>query len=208
MDKIICVGKNYLDHAEEMQEAIPELPLLFLKPPSVLKTASQWDETVLLQLPNQHDEFHYECELVFKVKADGSSLKELKFEEAFSHVSIGLDMTNRTLQAQAKKAGAPWTTGKVFQDAAVIGPWLKISDFDIKNLAFSFVLNDQIKQNGNSHEMRMDPLELLTYASEFFPVCAGDLLFTGTPKGVGPIKGGDKGRIILNQQYQYAVSWT
>lgn len=207
MDKIICVGKNYLEHAKEMKDPIPAQPVIFIKPPSVLKLAQQWGEFLNLKLPSNNDEIHYECELVFQIKASGYQLKNLSLNDAFSAVSIGLDMTNRTQQALAKAQGAPWTTGKVFPDAAVVGPWLSLSEFPSEDIHFSFSLNEVEAQQASSLEMRMSPLALLQYVSHFFPVCAGDLLFTGTPKGVGRVQHGDRGLLKLGQQ-SYSVQWT
>ena len=195
MDKMICAGKNYLDHAQEMQEGIPKRPVLFLKPPSVLKSCSKWNETITLQLPNLEDEFHYECELVFQVK-----------NKQLTAVTLGLDMTNRTLQKQAKQSGGPWTLGKVFKDAACIGPWLPIPS-NLADLHFKFYLNEALKQQANASDMRMNPTALLTYAAEYFPICDGDLLFTGTPAGVGRVQPGDQARLCLNE-YVYAVYFT
>ncbi|MCX7122566.1 MAG: fumarylacetoacetate hydrolase family protein [Gammaproteobacteria bacterium] len=192
MDKIICAGKNYLDHAKEMQEGTPERPVLFLKPPSVLKVCSEWDQTLNLHLPNLEDEFHYECELVFQIK-----------NNQLAAVTLGLDMTNRSLQKQAKLSAGPWTLGKVFKDAACIGPWLPIPP-DLADLHFAFYVNDELKQKAQATDMRMSPDALLAYAAEYFPICDGDLLFTGTPAGVGRVQPGDRGRLCLNNQH-YSV---
>jgi 2-keto-4-pentenoate hydratase/2-oxohepta-3-ene-1,7-dioic acid hydratase in catechol pathway len=207
MDKIICVGKNYLDHAQEMPDKIPEQPVIFLKPSSVLKTVSSWNSTTSLMLPKTQDEIHYECELVLQINVSGYQLKNLTLAQAFSGVTLGLDMTNRTQQSIAKAQSGPWTTGKVFPDAAIIGPWLNLNELDLGNLPFSFALNGLTKQQGNSKDMRMGPLGLLHYISEFFPVCRGDLLFTGTPKGIGPVKAGDIGKLSLSPQHSYIVQW-
>ncbi len=191
MDKIICAGKNYLDHAAEMQEGVPTRPVLFLKPPSVLKICPHWDDILTLQLPNLQDEFHYECELVFQIQ-----------NQQLAAVTLGLDMTNRTLQKQAKLAGGPWTLGKVFPDAACIGPWISLPT-DLADLQFEFYLNGVLKQKAAAMDMRMRPAELCAYAAEYFPLCDGDLLFTGTPAGVGPVQAGDQAVLCLNaQRYQ------
>ena len=192
MDKIICAGKNYLEHAQEMQEGTPERPVLFLKPPRVLKVCSAWGETLHMQLPAGQDEIHYECELVFKIK-----------NQQLDAVSLGLDMTNRTLQKQAKLSGAPWTLGKVFKDAACIGPWLPIPA-DLAELHLQFFLNGDLKQQAKATEMRMSPVALLAYAAEYFPICDGDLLFTGTPAGVGRVQVGDQARLCLGA-FEYGV---
>jgi 2-keto-4-pentenoate hydratase/2-oxohepta-3-ene-1,7-dioic acid hydratase in catechol pathway len=195
MEKLICAGKNYLDHAAEMGEGTPERPVLFLKPPSVLQRCSAWDETITLQLPSPTDEIHYECELVFKI-----------VQQKIAAVTVGLDMTNRTLQQQAKQKGGPWTLGKVFKDAACIGPWLDLPA-DWPDLSFGLEQNGIAKQQAYAREMRMNPQELLDYAAAYFPICEGDLLFTGTPAGVGPVKAGDSLTLRLDQ-HRYSVKIT
>jgi 2-keto-4-pentenoate hydratase/2-oxohepta-3-ene-1,7-dioic acid hydratase in catechol pathway len=198
MDKLICAGKNYLDHAIEMKDAIPQKPVLFLKPPSVLKVCPSWQQALTLTLPNNAapGDIHYECELVFLIGQDGQ----------LSHVTVGLDMTNRVLQRQAKDTGSPWEIGKVFADAATIGPWIPLSMVDLNILSFELRLNGVIKQQAKVSDMRMEPSALLDYAREYFPICAGDLLYTGTPAGVGAVKAGDVCRLtILGHSYQ--VKW-
>jgi acylpyruvate hydrolase len=208
MDKIICIGKNYLEHANEMKEGVPEKPVLFLKPPSVLKTCSNWQEEYLLRWPHGANEgdIHYECELVFLIGLDGYCLSATEALASITKVTVGLDMTNRTLQRKAKDMGGPWEIGKVFPDAAVIGPWLSLNTLDIQALQFEYRQNGELRQQGNSSQMRFNPVELLVYASQYFPLCAGDLLFTGTPAGVGTVKRGDIASLSL-QKYAYTVRW-
>lgn len=208
MDKIICAGKNYLEHAKEMKEGIPEKPVLFLKPPSVLKTCTKWQDEYELHWPEgaREGDIHYECELVFLIGKNGYCLSAKEAQSAISHVTVGLDMTNRSLQRKSKDTGGPWEIGKVFPDAAVIGPWLSLDALDSDVLQFEYVLNGEVRQQGSSAEMRLSPAELLVYASQYFPICAGDLLFTGTPAGVGEVKRGDVARLSL-QEYNYTVRW-
>ena len=206
MDKLICAGKNYLEHAQEMQDGIPEKPVLFLKPPSVLKRCPAWQQTLALTLPvqaQQEKQLNYECELIFLIQRDGYQMSVAEAEQALSHVSIGLDMTNRVLQRKAKDTGGPWEVGKIFPDAATVGPWITLSEVKIEDLSFQFALNGQLKQQGAFKDMRMKPAELLAYASQFFPICKGDMLYTGTPAGVGVVNKGDVGRLSLNEcQYE------
>ncbi|MCD6044987.1 MAG: hypothetical protein K0R48_150 [Gammaproteobacteria bacterium] len=208
MDKIICAGKNYLEHAKEMKDGIPEKPVLFLKPPRVLKTCAKWQDEYTLHWPQGANEgdIHYECELVFLIAQGGYCLSAKEAQSAISHVTVGLDMTNRTLQRKAKDAGGPWEIGKIFPDAAIIGPWLSLDLVDSDAWQFTFDLNGEVRQHGNSAEMHLSPVELLVYASQYFPICAGDLLFTGTPAGVGAVKRGDVAKLSL-QEYNYTVGW-
>ncbi len=208
MDKLICAGKNYLDHAQEMKEGIPEKPVLFLKPPSVLKVCPSWDSQCVLQWPHYAEmgDIHYECELVFLIAQNAYDINLEKARNMISHVSVGLDMTHRRLQKKAKEAAGPWETSKVFPDAAIIGPWIPIETVDIQDLKFEFALNGELRQQGHSADMRLNPLELMVYASQHFPLCAGDILFTGTPAGVGSVKPGDRAKVSVQNQ-SYGVCW-
>ncbi len=208
MDKLICAGKNYLEHAAEMKDGVPEKPVLFLKPPSVLKVCEEWQREYELKWPAHATagDIHYECELVFLISRDGYCLSKEEARVAISHVTVGLDLTNRTLQKNAKEIRGPWEVGKVFPDAAVIGPWISLDGLDINALNFEFALKGEIRQSACSSEMRFNPVELLVYASQYFPICAGDVLFTGTPAGVGPIHQGDRGQLSL-EGYSYTVKW-
>lgn len=208
MDKIICVGKNYPDHAAELGDKQPDKPVLFIKPPSVLRSCNSSGGQIELSLPSHSSEVHHEIELVFRVRKGGY---RLSFEEALKSidaVTVGLDMTLRDLQTQAKKSGAPWTSAKVFPDAAVIGPWIQFSTMeDIFSQDFSLFIGDKLRQRGNAAQMIFKPAECLAYASEFFPICEGDLLFTGTPVGVGPVTLGASGSLSFST-ISYQVNWT
>jgi len=207
MDKIICVGKNYTEHLAEIGDAVTEKPVLFIKPPSVLRSVHAVDEKIGLTLPTHSQNIHHEVELVFRVDRDGYQMTVEEAARALGAVTVGLDMTLRDLQMESKKKGTPWTTGKVFKDAAVVGPWLRLSDFtNYLDEPFTLAINEKIVQRETGRQMRLSPAECLAHASQYFPVCAGDLLFTGTPSGVGPVKTGDTG-VLLYGPIRYSVSW-
>ena len=194
-DKIICFGKNYRDHMHELGDQSVDTPVIFLKPFSVLRQSQKWDEKLTLSLPA--DEVHYECELGFKL----ISPDEIGF------VSVGLDLTKRVLQKKLKEAGHPWTIGKVFHDSAVVGPWVKIDSLkEILQLPFSFYINEELRQNSAGNKMIFSPTKLVKMASDYFPLCTGDIIFTGTPAGVGKINAGDIGVVRLGLQ-EYQVQW-
>lgn len=206
-DKIVCVGKNYIEHAKELGDKVPDEPVIFLKPPSVLRQADNWNETLSLSLPNIKSDLHYECEVVLQLQKGGYLMTPEEANSAIGAVSIGLDMTLRTLQAKLKNNGHPWTISKVFIDSATIGPWIDIHAFpDYMTTEFSLLINNQIKQKAIPHTMTFKPVELLVYISQFFPLCEGDLIFTGTPAGVGAIHPGDTA-ILSWGKYQYFVNW-
>jgi 2-keto-4-pentenoate hydratase/2-oxohepta-3-ene-1,7-dioic acid hydratase in catechol pathway len=212
MDKIICVGKNYIEHARELGDAVPDKPVLFLKPPSVLRTAAAWGDTLELKAPRDRGELHHECEIVLRLARGGSDLTAEQAAAAIGSVSLGLDMTLRTVQAKLKKAGHPWTVSKVFADAAVVGPALPAGELQGRlDARFSFALAGQVRQSGRGTEMTLSPVEVVQYISQCFPLCEGDLIYTGTPAGVGPVEPGQVGTLsweLPGGELAYHVRWS
>jgi 2-keto-4-pentenoate hydratase/2-oxohepta-3-ene-1,7-dioic acid hydratase in catechol pathway len=207
MDKMVFVGKNYLEHAQELGDAVPDTPVIFLKPPSILRQVSQWHTTQELSLYDA--DVHYETEIVLQLKCGGYRISASQAGACIGAVTIGLDMTRRGLQTQLKKQGHPWTIGKVFPDAAVVGPMIPLTQFsDYLTTPFSFTLNGDVRQQSAGELMTFLPIALISYISEFFPLCEGDLIFTGTPAGVGPVNPGDKARLAWGESYWYDVAWT
>lgn len=184
MDKIICVGKNYPAHAAELGEAQPERPVLFIKPPSALCQLPQPEMTpVSIALPA--GEVHHELEIVLKIAPPESP-------QRFSAFTLGLDLTRRDLQTNLKKAGQPWEIAKVFANSAIVNQWHPFPTWgQMVKEPFSLKVNGAIRQSGRATEMLWPMDACLDLAKSYFPICAGDLLFTGTPQGVGPIKSGD-----------------
>lgn len=185
IDKIICFGKNYQAHMQELGDAPVEKPVIFLKPASVLRQCKNWNDTLPLTLPQE--ELHYECEVVAQLTSGGYQLTRAQAQKALGFYTIGLDMTLRNVQSALKKAGHPWTLGKVFPEAAIIGPWLPVNLGELNHLDFYLRQNNELKQKANTSQMLMPLVDLIVYASQHFPLCAGDILFTGTPAGVGPV---------------------
>jgi len=211
MDKIVCVGKNYADHVKEMAamlgDASSEKPVLFLKPPSVLREAKAVGEVLPLRLPPDGGLVHHECEIVLRLSRGGFHMSLEEARDAIQAVTLGLDMTRRDLQAAAKQKGQPWTTGKVFLDAAAVGPWVLVEEFpNYLETPFRFFLGGKLRQEGRGAEMLTSPSECVAYASSFFPLCAGDLIFTGTPSGVGPVVGGDTAQLEWGPMH-FSTRW-
>jgi len=195
VDKIVCVGKNYSEHAKELGDAVPDKPVVFLKPPSVLKQSN--GERLALQFPSGVGSVHHECEIVLKLAS----------AEKIEAVSLGLDLTLRDRQALQKKAGHPWTTSKVFRDSAVVGPWVPVTDFPkYLETEFTFSLDGQVRQRGKGTQMTFLPEQILSFVDELFPLMAGDLIYTGTPVGVGPIVVGQVGKLVWGP-ITYEVAW-
>lgn len=184
MDKLICVGKNYLKHALELGDPVPKEAVYFIKPPSTLAVVS---ERAKITWPGpRRGDLHHEIELVFRLRSDGGRLR-------VSEYTLGLDMTLRSVQAGLKKAGLPWEKGKTFTNAAIVGPFQPVTDLHtILATPFELTVNGEVRQRGIASDMHWKLDVLLEDLPRWFPVRDGDLLFTGTPEGVGPIEHGDE----------------
>lgn len=199
LDKIVCLGKNYLDHARELGDSIPEKPVLFIKPPSTILQATHGQTLQARLPPSKHGPLHHECEIVLRINSYGE----------ITHVTLGLDLTLRDLQTQLKKNGHPWEISKTFKHSTLLGPWIAIADFkNYLETPFSFSLNKTIKQSSVGSNMRLKPQESIRYISEYFPICDGDLIMTGTPEGVGSIQPGDLGTLKWGDQLTYSILWS
>ncbi|MBP6455550.1 MAG: fumarylacetoacetate hydrolase family protein [Chitinophagaceae bacterium] len=186
--KIICVGRNYSEHAKELNNAIPEKPILFLKP----QTALLLDDKDFYY-PNFSKDVHFECELIFRICKNGKSISKKFAKEYYDAVSLGIDFTARDLQQKQKEKGLPWEIAKAFDHSAVVGKWKKLTEEEKENqYNFELKQNEKIVQQGNSEEMIFSLDELLAEISTYFYLNIGDIIFTGTPSGVGPISIGDK----------------
>jgi 2-keto-4-pentenoate hydratase/2-oxohepta-3-ene-1,7-dioic acid hydratase in catechol pathway len=208
MDKIVLVGKNYLEHAQELGDAVPEKPVLFIKPPSVLRQARRSGERLSLRIPPGATEVHYECEIVVRIKNDGFCMSLEEAEEAIGELTLGLDMTLRDVQTRLKQQGHPWELSKTFLDSAVIGPWVQLKDFSrYLDEQFTMSVDGVPRQQATGKEMRLKPEECIRYASEHFPLRAGDLIFTGTPAGVGPVRAGQMAELDWGDRIRYSAKW-
>ena len=198
MDKIICIGKNYLEHAKELGDAVPKDPVVFLKPPSVSLSVLSEKEKVRVKLPQGRGMIHYECEIILKLNARAE----------IEAVSLGLDLTLRDLQSELKKKGLPWEAAKVFSGSAIIGPWIPVAQFlNYFDAPFQFSLDGKVVQRARGREMRFSPQECIEYIHSLFPICQGDVLFTGTPAGVGPVCPGQQGDLRWGEILQFGVEF-
>lgn len=186
--KLLCIGRNYAAHAAEMQSAVPEQPMVFLKPATALIGDG---DTILL--PRQSQDVHHEVELVALIGKGGRDIAE---EDALGHVAgyaVGLDMTARDIQAEAKKKGHPWSVAKGFDTFAPLGAFARASAIaDPQALTISLQVNGEVRQEGRTMDMMFSVAHLMAYCSSIFTLEPGDLLYTGTPEGVGPVREGDQ----------------
>lgn len=185
--KIICIGRNYVEHAKELNNPVPEKPVFFMKPDTAL---------LLKNNPFFYPEFtsdlHFETELVLKICKNGRHIEEKFANTYYDEIGIGIDFTARDIQAECKKKGLPWEIAKAFDQSAPMGKFLPVSEFkDLSNINFELKINGETKQKGNSLDMIFSFDKVIAYVSKFVTLRTGDYIFTGTPEGVGPTKIGD-----------------
>ena len=184
--KIFCVGRNYAEHAKELKNDIPDKPLIFMKPATaILKDNKDF------YLPEFSQDVHYEGELVIKISKNGKSISKRFAKDYYQEISLGIDVTARDLQTELKAKGHPWEIAKAFDNSAILGKFLNKDDFDLRNLTFSLMKNKVLVQEGNTKDMLFDIDDIIVYVSQFFKLQMGDLIYTGTPAGVGKMKIGD-----------------
>ncbi len=195
IENIFCIGRNYAKHIEELNNATPTEPLVFLKPTSAL---SSYDS--IIELPAFSDDIHYETEIVLYI---GKSARNVAPEDALALIAgygVGLDLTARDIQSIIKAKGEPWTKCKGFPSAAIVSPFISADKItDPKNIHFTFSQNGVLKQLGNSELMLYSIAEIISYLSYTYGLTAGDLIFTGTPEGVGKLHSGDQLQMTLEQ---------
>ncbi|MBK0064150.1 MULTISPECIES: fumarylacetoacetate hydrolase family protein [unclassified Acinetobacter] len=200
--KIICVGRSYAEHAKELGNAIPDRPVLFIKPPSSLiglQDGIEWNSA--------HGSCHFECELTLRI--DHPLKNETDPEKALAAigaVTMGLDLTLRDLQTELKNKGQPWERAKAFDGACVLADWVDVGEIeDWKHVTYSFYINDQVRQQGDTAYLLLSIGEYLCDMSQAFSIEAGDVVMTGTPAGVGPLQRGDQLKMILNGKTQQFI---
>lgn len=185
--KIICIGRNYVDHIEELANEKPKDPVVFIKPDSAVLPKEQD-----FYIPEFSNEIHYEVEVLIKIKKVGKHINEKFAHTYYDEIGLGLDMTARDLQSKLKEKGLPWEKSKGFDGSAVIGKWVDKKHYkDLNNLNFSLTRNGNIVQQGNTGLMLWSIDSLISYVSKFFMLKKGDIIFTGTPAGVGKISPND-----------------
>ena len=184
--KIFCVGKNYEAHAKEMDSEVPSSPMIFMKPSTALLPYGR-----PFFYPDFSNSIHYELELVVKIKEQGKSIAKSDALKYVGEVSLGIDFTARDLQNECKKQGAPWEIAKSFDYSAAIGKWKTIDLSKLRELNFQLHKNGAVVQDGHTSQMIYDVPTIIHYISHRFTLQKGDLIYTGTPEGVGPVNRGD-----------------
>ena len=186
--KIICIGLNYSDHAHEMGKPLPQEPLVFLKADSSLLKKNK-----PFFIPDFSGNIHYEAEIVLRICRLGRAIAEKYSYRYYDSITIGIDMTARDLQASLSSSGMPWEIAKSFDGAAPLGEFIPVDDtVDVNNISFSLEKNGDIVQRGNTSKLIFSFDRIISYVSYFFTLKTGDLIFTGTPSGVGPVRRNDR----------------
>lgn len=186
--KFICIGRNYVEHAQELKNEVPTEPVFFLKPDTALLPKQR-----AFYLPDFSKDIHHEIELVLKVCKEGKHIAEEFAHKYYDAITVGIDFTARDIQQKQKEKGLPWEPAKAFDHSAPVGEFIELDKiYDLNKINFHLNLNDKTVQQGTNELMIFSFAKIISYVSKFITLKKGDLIFTGTPKGVGQVKAGDK----------------
>lgn len=199
--KIICIGRNYAEHARELKNEIPSEPVFFLKP----------DTALILQghpffYPDFSKDIHYECEIVVRINRLGKNIEERFAHRYYEDIALGIDFTARDVQSELKSKGLPWEKAKAFDGSAAVGNFVSISFLKNRdNIQFKLLKNGQVVQVGQSTDMLFSIDSIIAHVSKYFTLKIGDLIFTGTPAGVGPVSIGDHLEGVLEDELNFTL---
>lgn len=199
IQRIFCVGRNYAEHIKELGNTPDEAFVLFMKPPSCIVPQGS------LVLPQGRGSVHHEAELVVRLNGGGAGIPEDAALSHISHITLGLDLTLRDLQSELKKKGAPWELAKAFDQAAPLGEWKPYRGQDLQALEFSFQVNGATRQHGKTADMLFSVARQIHILSRTWALRDGDIIYTGTPSGVGPLQAGD--RLVLESAEIGRFEW-
>jgi acylpyruvate hydrolase len=185
--KIFCIGRNYVEHAKELNNAVPTKPLVFMKPPTALLL-----ENKPFYYPDFTKNLHHEIEIVLRISKNGKAIQPEFANRYYDKIALGIDFTARDVQDDLKAKGQPWELAKAFDNSAVLSNFVELKDFDASNIAFSMTKNGETVQQGTTQDLIFSFDTLVSFLSNYFTLQQGDLIYTGTPAGVGPVKVGDR----------------
>ena len=194
--KIFCVGRNYIDHAKELGNAVPEEPVIFMKPKSALLIGN-----TPFYYPQFSNELHYEVEVVLRICKNGKNIQDWAASKFYNAYSLGIDFTARDIQSELKKKGSPWEKAKAWDNSALLSnTWIDFNNDNLKEpIVFSLKQNGKIVQTGNTKDMIFSFNEIVSHISNYFSLNIGDLVYTGTPAGVGECLPGDMLEGFINE---------
>ena len=194
--KIICIGRNYMEHAKELNNPVPTTPVFFMKPETSLLIRNR-----PFYYPEFSNDIHYETEIVLRICKVGKHISERFANTYYDAIGLGIDFTARDLQQKAKEKGLPWELAKAFDNSAPIGEFVPVTELgDVHNLEFKLLINGIQMQYGKAADMIFSYEKIISYVSKFVSLKMGDLIFTGTPAGVGPVKIGDRLEAFLGER--------
>ena len=183
--KIICIGRNYSEHAKELGNEIPENPVIFMKPDTAVLKGNDF------YIPEFSNDIHYELEVVLKISKGGKYIRKEAANKHYEEIGLGIDFTARDLQSELKSKGLPWELAKGFDGSAVVSNFFKKDSLNLDGLQFSLLKNKEKVQDGNTKDTMFNFDDIIAFASQYFTLRVGDLIFTGTPKGVGKVEEND-----------------
>ena len=198
--KIICIGRNYAKHIEELANEKPENPVVFLKPDSAILPKKN-----PFFIPPFSNDVHYEVEVLVKINKVGKHIAAKFAPKYYDEIGLGIDFTARDIQKKCKEKGLPWEKSKGFDGSAVIGEFFSKEEFNLNNLQFQLFKNDKLVQDGNTSNMLWGIDELIAYVSQYFTLKKGDVIFTGTPSGVGSVKENDVLKGVLKSREAFNI---
>jgi len=199
--KIICIGRNYVDHAKELGNDIPSEPIFFLKPATAIQPKGH-----PFFIPHFSNDIHYEVELVIKINKAGKHIEERFAHKYYDQIGLGIDFTARDIQEECKAKGLPWEKAKGFDGSAQISRnFIDKAELALNDITFSLEKNEEQVQLGNSKNMLFSFDKIITHISKFYTLQIGDLIYTGTPEGVGPVKAGDKLKGFIGEKEMLKV---
>jgi len=201
--KILAIGQNYVEHNKELNHAHPEKPMVFMMPDTAILRKNR-----PFYIPDFSNELHHEVELIVKINRLGKNIAKKFAHRYYAEIGLGIDFTARDIQQKLKEKGYPWEISKAFDNAAVIGDFMSVTEVeDVQNIDFRLDVNGETVQKGNSKDMIFSIDAFIAYASQFFTFKIGDILFTGTPSGVGPVKVGDRleGYIFDRKMFDFKI---
>lgn len=202
LGKVVCVGRNYAEHAKELGNEVPDAPILFIKPAtSVVPLVPNFS------IPQDQGSVHHEAEIALLISKEAKNISADKAWDVVSHITVALDLTLRDVQSRLKENAHPWEIAKGFDGACPLGNWVPVSQINNKDdMAIELIKNGEQKQKGHSTQMITPISDLIAYTSKFFTLQPGDVILTGTPAGVGPLASGDELRAILDDQFTFTTN--
>ncbi len=198
--KIICIGRNYAKHIAELANERPENPVVFLKPDSAILP-----KKMPFFIPTFSEDIHYEVEVLVKINKVGKHISPKFAPKYYDTIGLGIDFTARDVQSECKTKGLPWEKAKAFDGSAVVGEFFPKEAFDLEKLPFQLWKNDEVVQDGNTDNMLWKIDELISYVSQYFTLKKGDIIFTGTPAGVGSVKDGDVLKGVIDGKEAFSI---